>query len=495
MTNALDLSRFPGLARRDLGLDVDISPRVADLASTFPLLFFMLATDTGPFSRRLDVLRRAELGKPLSEVAAAYQLPLCLRRIQPEACVAPLPWVRWSRRAAPLLANHIPESQLETANWLAAVFAAARACHEDFGLWMARQPQVLAGRPLDIRLLQPLALYAWHAGQAETALSCITVTPWSPKFSLDRATDETDAWLTRLQLLVQCGSYPIADTWLEPGQIGEFQFVPLVTWDGLRAERIAMRNCLHTYIDKLAAGACRLFAVKAGNRSVATLEITPNGVGGVAMTQLKGPGNGRVALEIKTAARQWFESQKGLGNSASRIALPRPDATSFATLLAPYRQAIGAGQHAPEINGGALKDALNQFRRHIAGANPASTALADNGRLRVPAIAAAQARPVAHMRVHGALRARLGEEVYRNWFAALAIEGCDAGIVRASVPVRFLRNWIQAHYIDDLRACCAQVWQRVDHIDLVHRPPGAIAVPHAADVPADARIGHGQSGG
>src|SRR5262249_60662500 len=102
---------------------------------------------------------------------------------------------------APVLANHMPQDAGEAVNWLRAVFYAARCCDERFGLWVARQTQLLKGARLDRRLLLPLALYAWHSSQADNPLRPITITAWSPDFSLNRAIDEAEAWLARLTLL------------------------------------------------------------------------------------------------------------------------------------------------------------------------------------------------------------------------------------------------------------------------------------------------------
>ena len=142
MTDRVDLSRFPGLSKYQVEQCRALPERVADLAATFPLLFFMLARNCGPLRHRQEAVRLAEFGKPLADVAAAYGLPLCLRRIPPSACHTPPPWVRWSAGTGRLLADHIPSQPLEAANWLAATFYAARACHEAFGLWIAKQDAI-----------------------------------------------------------------------------------------------------------------------------------------------------------------------------------------------------------------------------------------------------------------------------------------------------------------------------------------------------------------
>ncbi len=51
-------------------------------------------------------------------------------------------------------------------------------------------------------------------------------------------------------------------------------------------------------------------------------------------------------------------------------------------------------------------------------------------------------------RIKGRLRTELGDDVFMSWFARMELDGVDKGAVRLSVPTRFLRTWIQAHYSD-----------------------------------------------
>src|SRR5262249_11193797 len=72
------------------------------------------------------------------------------------------------------------------------------------------------------------------------------------------------------------------------------------------------------------------------------------------------------------------------------------------------------------------------------------------------------------------LRARLGEDLYAAWFQLLEFHGLDAGTLRVSVPVRFLRNWIRSHYMEDLIWCCATVWPDVAEVHVMLRAPGRV---------------------
>ena len=51
-------------------------------------------------------------------------------------------------------------------------------------------------------------------------------------------------------------------------------------------------------------------------------------------------------------------------------------------------------------------------------------------------------------RVKGRLRSSVGEDVYTSWFARMDLEAVQDESVHLSVPTRFLKSWIQAHYAE-----------------------------------------------
>jgi chromosomal replication initiator protein len=61
-------------------------------------------------------------------------------------------------------------------------------------------------------------------------------------------------------------------------------------------------------------------------------------------------------------------------------------------------------------------------------------------------------------RVKDQLRKQLGEDVFTSWFGRMELDTADNGTVRLSVPTRFLRTWIQAHYSEHVLAR----WQAED---------------------------------
>lgn len=73
------------------------------------------------------------------------------------------------------------------------------------------------------------------------------------------------------------------------------------------------------------------------------------------------------------------------------------------------------------------------------------------------------------MRVQARLRAAVGEENFKSWFAAIEHDATDGDTVRLSLPTRFLKSWVQSHYAEKLLACWKEELPAIRRIDLVHR--------------------------
>src|SRR5471030_729753 len=91
-------------------------------------------------------------------------------------------------------------------------------------------------------------------------------------------------------------------------------------------------------------------------------------------------------------------------------------------------------------------------------------------------------------RVKGRLRSSVGEDVYTSWFARMDLESVQDESVRLSVPTRFLKSWIQAHYAERVLTCWQAEMPQVHRIDLTVRTAMRCAAPaKEAAVPADQR--------
>ena len=74
------------------------------------------------------------------------------------------------------------------------------------------------------------------------------------------------------------------------------------------------------------------------------------------------------------------------------------------------------------------------------------------------------------------LKAQLGEDIYSSWFNAMEFDGFDGRVVKVSVPVKFLRTWIQAHYSEQLLAACKVEFKTAERVEVLWRQPGSITV-------------------
>jgi chromosomal replication initiator protein len=74
-------------------------------------------------------------------------------------------------------------------------------------------------------------------------------------------------------------------------------------------------------------------------------------------------------------------------------------------------------------------------------------------------------------RVKGRLRSNVGEDVYSSWFARMDLESVRDGAAHMSVPTRFLKSWIQAHYADRVLSCWQAEVPTLQRVDLTVRTP------------------------
>ena len=88
-------------------------------------------------------------------------------------------------------------------------------------------------------------------------------------------------------------------------------------------------------------------------------------------------------------------------------------------------------------------------------------------------------------RIRTRLRAELGDDIFTSWFQRLDLVRIVDGVAELSVPTRFLKSWLQGHYIDRIEAIYAEEDTGVSHVltsmrDAGGRPPSpAIAQPAA----------------
>ncbi len=102
--------------------------------------------------------------------------------------------------------------------------------------------------------------------------------------------------------------------------------------------------------------------------------------------------------------------------------------------------------------------------------------------------------------VKARLRSELGEDVFNSWFGRMELEAADNGVLRLSVPTRFLRNWIQSHYSERVLAKWQEDVPGITRLELSVRsatikPPSVKSKPAEPLTPSrDARGGMAGNG-
>lgn len=80
------------------------------------------------------------------------------------------------------------------------------------------------------------------------------------------------------------------------------------------------------------------------------------------------------------------------------------------------------------------------------------------------------------------LREEYGEDVFTSWFQGVALERLEDGVAHLSVPTRFLKTWIQAHYADRIAALFAEQEPGVARVSLSVRSAAAKLASPSRDV-------------
>jgi chromosomal replication initiator protein len=84
-------------------------------------------------------------------------------------------------------------------------------------------------------------------------------------------------------------------------------------------------------------------------------------------------------------------------------------------------------------------------------------------------------------RVAQRLRVELGEDLYTSWFARMEAEDLDSGRLTVSVPTRFLKSWIETHYLSKLMKIGEAELGPLDSVHVRVRMRGGVAVKPAAE--------------
>lgn len=284
------------------------APEAEDLIESFPALLFALVTGYGTPAERESAFRHVLDGGSLKYAGDLLGLPRWLRRLPAQAFVEPLGRLPGSPEFEARIAHLIPSSRILVRPWLSRVLYAYEACHEDYAIWIARQHRLPLPEAYDECFLY-LTAWAWHGSQKEAPAHALLRRPWSAKLSLRRAEEEMLKWRRRLALAYALGS-GLDNSWLTPGNVNGFDFVPLLTIDDFIAESDAMDNCLDQYADRMSTGSIRVFSIRRHGTPIADIELgpIPSSSDIPAIIQVKAARNRPAPLTIWRAAHAWLSA-------------------------------------------------------------------------------------------------------------------------------------------------------------------------------------------
>jgi chromosomal replication initiator protein len=225
-------------------------------------------------------------------------------------------------------------------------------------------------------------------------------------------------------------------------EIDGFTFHALQTREALYEEGARMHHCVRLYSDRVARGSSRIYSVRQDGRRIATLELV------------------RTA-RVRSAAPRYVLSQlKGPRNSSP----PMAAAAAAAAFVAHVDPDAGRLEGAPLQAAAAIVPQRPIDRVRLVGFGHGLRGLASSER---------------GARARAELRHLLGDEVYASWFRAMEFGAFDGSVLSVTFPVRFLANWVRAHYLDILLRCCAGEFAGVERIDVGLRGQSTCAVPSA----------------
>jgi len=72
------------------------------------------------------------------------------------------------------------------------------------------------------------------------------------------------------------------------------------------------------------------------------------------------------------------------------------------------------------------------------------------------------------------LRSEIGEAAYQSWVKPMTIRGVADGAARISVPTRFMRDWVVAHYVDRLGVLWSALDASIACVDISIQPERSI---------------------
>jgi hypothetical protein len=333
--------RFPLEHRDRVSALMRASPRLADLAASFPALLVAIARSQPCDAQdpaRTPIARLAIDGAPLSTLAAALGIAMWLRRLPPEAFVGHIAGLPGDADFAREVVNFLPRDSNASAAWLQRVAIADRCGGRTFALWCARHHTRLCALERDASAettTRWLASWTSHGGTAKLPATPFLRVPWATSMGPKRALDEMQAWRDRVTLHTVLQTHKTR-IWHADGVVEGFSFSALRTAADFIAASQALDNCLDQYGDRLLERGTSLHVIKVRQRIVACVELGqhPSDIRIAHVVRLLGRANKPTDPRIWQATYRWLASPGAPFQNTPRPG--RSGATLLADVWGPY---------------------------------------------------------------------------------------------------------------------------------------------------------------
>jgi chromosomal replication initiator protein len=74
-------------------------------------------------------------------------------------------------------------------------------------------------------------------------------------------------------------------------------------------------------------------------------------------------------------------------------------------------------------------------------------------------------------RIQARMKAKVGEDIFSSWFGRLEPDSVEDGAVALSVPTRFLKNWLEQHYLEAMLEVCKLEIKGTKRVSITIREP------------------------
>jgi len=89
-------------------------------------------------------------------------------------------------------------------------------------------------------------------------------------------------------------------------------------------------------------------------------------------------------------------------------------------------------------------------------------------------------------RVRAELHKTVGDAAFQSWLQPLELLSCNEGVVRLTVPTRFMRDWVQQNYGTQIEELLCTEDERIETVEIVVQPPPRPQPKPGMEIPAEA---------